>query len=328
MLDWSSYRAPISAFTKIWIENLFYKLDLSPTGVCHDGGNNSHAVIECSNNISIKIFNYNPKDLAQTFNNCKTTLDLIYQNPHIQKTYKIVNTEHYSYAIQEWFNGKLLRKGMRELFSISDVMLIPNQLFLNIIIPLWNNGLIWKVGTKSNVIITDKKEVKIIDTDNFYRTLLETEKTPSNFTLRNHIRRRVKAKHESLVLECLLAFIFNKPIYSDPVLNKLKKDISDLFLIVDPTKYDPVNKNHLIKYDPVKRKYFILGIGKEYSFSDVTPFADLTEINDLKKVIDKLFLILDPIYHDPIDDKYLNKSISCYNAFEKELVKLFEFYDK
>jgi serine/threonine protein kinase len=209
MLDWSTFDRPILLRDQLKFEQLFnaIKQDNNSSffnkeikGMCYLGGESSQLIIKLPNKIGIKIYNNSKtNDDKIKFHN-QIRKHIYKNNERIQNVYKCSKLGNTAYAIQEWIEGDTLTEMYyNNKLNYSSVRMILNELYLKLIIPLWKEGLVWKIASATNLCFYNNKLIRI-DTDNMVKTAAEILEN-KNFVVRNEVRRNSYIKDRILIYD-------------------------------------------------------------------------------------------------------------------------------
>lgn len=153
------------------------------------------------------------EDIIRFHNEIKPQIPLL-QNNHIQKTFKAgyctsQDNVTYPYLIQEWVEGHTIEHYINnKLFDIKSAIQVLDDLFLNMIIPLWSKGLIWMCAFAANYCISNNRVV-MIDTDSLFKTVKEYTSTPNIFTIRNTACNTALEGFQSMFADIAISIITN-----------------------------------------------------------------------------------------------------------------------
>jgi len=89
------------------------------------------------------------------------------------------------YLIQQWVEGVVLEEKIRVGLTADEVRQIADDLFREIIIPLWSKGTSWWDVRDSNFVVTQDGRLMMIDSDSVGAYADEILQTPQVFTKRN-----------------------------------------------------------------------------------------------------------------------------------------------
>lgn len=211
MLNWSdkydrfnwaaSAQLPLTESEKRIIEQLGVDvLGLDSTtaarcwGTAHEPGRHAHTVIKIrpdvphrfskhGQQLGFKIFNagkdcpwMGPKMVE--FQTTQRHLLPGLPNAHVQEVFAgglartPAGVEH-GYLIQQWVEGEVLGSKIGSGLGADDALWILDDLFLQIIIPLWSRGTAWWDVRDSNYVFTPEKRLVMIDSDTLAADLEE-----------------------------------------------------------------------------------------------------------------------------------------------------------
>lgn len=105
------------------------------------------------------------------------------------------------YIIQQWTNGEILEDKMRTGIGPKDMWRILDDLFLELLIPLWGVGSSWWDVRASNYVFTPDRRLVMIDSDTLGGYADEIVETPFVFTKRNNGTRTAIRRYSTWVLK-------------------------------------------------------------------------------------------------------------------------------
>jgi hypothetical protein len=111
-------------------------------------------------------------------------------NSHVQQafecgTFKDADGLERGYLIHEWIDGPTLEDKLKEGVSRDDALRILDDLFLEIIIPLWSQGSSWWDVRDSNYVFTHRRKLVMIDLDTLGGYAGEILGKPARYERRN-----------------------------------------------------------------------------------------------------------------------------------------------
>jgi len=111
-------------------------------------------------------------------------------NAHVQEVldYGVIQDDHgveRGYLVQQWVEGVVLEERIKGDLTADEVLQIADDLFLEIIIPLWAKGSSWWDVRASNYVVTTDGRLMMIDSDSVGAYADEILRTPKVFAKRN-----------------------------------------------------------------------------------------------------------------------------------------------
>ena len=125
-------------------------------------------------------------------------------NGHVQEVVGINTVEDASgrrrgYLVHLWVAGTVLEERIKGDLTASEVLQIADDLFQQIIIPLWSKGSSWWDVRDSNYVVTPDGRLMMIDSDSVGAYADEILQTPSVFTKRNRGSRTAMKRYTGLL---------------------------------------------------------------------------------------------------------------------------------
>jgi hypothetical protein len=108
-----------------------------------------------------------------------------------------------SYLVQEWVDGEILEDKLKRIVSREDAWRILDDLFLDLMIPLWGVGSSWWDVRESNYIFTLDRRLVMIDSDTIGAYADEIISQPRVYTDRNKGSLTAMKRYSTLI--CKLA---------------------------------------------------------------------------------------------------------------------------
>jgi len=131
-------------------------------------------------------------------------------NPHVQEVYAGGSLRgsdgiERHYLVQQWIEGDCLEACVRTALSEEQALQIADDLFLQIIIPLWGGGDFWWDVRASNYVVTPEHRLIMIDSDVLAAYLAEKLAQPPRYEQRNCKRHVPLQRYPALVAAVALA---------------------------------------------------------------------------------------------------------------------------
>ena len=125
-------------------------------------------------------------------------------NAHVQEVldYGVIQDDHGTergYLVQQWVEGVVLEERIKGDLTADEVLQIADDLFQEIIIPLWAKGSSWWDVRASNYVVTPDGRLMMIDSDTVGAYADEILQTPQVFTKRNRGSRTAMKRYAGLL---------------------------------------------------------------------------------------------------------------------------------
>lgn len=125
-------------------------------------------------------------------------------NAHVQEVLACGTTKgtdgiERGYLVQQWIDGVALDQKIKAGPTTNEVLQITDDLFQEIIIPLWSHGSSWWDVRPSNYVVTPSGRLFMIDSDTVGGYADEIIQTPEVFTQRNNGTRTAMKRYGTLL---------------------------------------------------------------------------------------------------------------------------------
>jgi hypothetical protein len=128
------------------------------------------------------------------------------------------------YIIQKWIAGDTLDMLIKRGITQAEILRVLDDLFLKVVIPLWQAGVVWWDFRLNNMVFTPERKLHMIDSDVLEASAKELLTKPNEFRKRNgHSHTLIERYREWMLQPMLLKCLGLKGESKKQVCAKLDK---------------------------------------------------------------------------------------------------------